>query len=186
MELSEFRKEFQKLCFAFNKPFEDGQAIVWFEDLCGYKDDDIKNAMKVARKNCRYQFPTIAEVINEIPGPDVGSSWQRVLECARRGGMGWEKLTDLEIASLGEIGGLQMIQDSSDEGLTFLFNKFKTGFDILNKRKVELRPEARFATLGIHPESVISNTGRRREIGGTNPVAIRDIKILPEKTSKEV
>ena len=170
MEIQIFRKLFEELCFAFDKPFEDGRALVYYNNLKEISDSKLEHSINICKKTCNF-FPTISEIRNTACLVNVAVSWQKVLKIARRGCKDWEELNNLEIASLGEIGGIQVVKDSSDEGLTFLFNRFKQAFDILSKRNIQLSEEEQWVMLGAHPECVVSLERRRGSLGTKKDVA---------------
>jgi len=154
MQLSNFTKYYRDLCFAFNKTFVEGQALIWFNDLKDYPDEAVKIAMEITRKTCKYQNPTLAEIIDNIPRLSVGEAWNRVLSVARAE-KSWKELRDDEIMAIAEIGGLQMIEESDDAGLTFIFNRFKTAYDWTSRKGLALNANERLRLIGSSSQDAI-------------------------------
>lgn len=154
MEKEEFSALYRLLCSAYSRSFDSNEASVYYEFLKNYEYDNVKRIISEAINYNKY-FPTISELKEIIEPSDLSTAWYKVLEVARNGGWGWENLTDLEIVTVAEIGGMASIQNSSDDGLPFLFNKFEKVFPIMKKRDVNLRlNNIRLKTLNLHHENL--------------------------------
>lgn len=155
MKSENFRKYYQGLCHSFRMEFNEGQAVVWFNDLKDYTDEEVRFAMEATRKTCKYQNPTLAEVISNIPRESVGVAWDRVLSVARAEKK-WQELRDAEVKAISEIGGLQMIEESDDAGLPFIFNRFKTAYDRVSRINLSLSAEERKRLIGSGTQDTIN------------------------------
>jgi hypothetical protein len=137
MTKEQFMDLFVRLCAAYGRKYDEPQAIVYFQYLSGYDYEIIKKAVDSAIMSPGNYMPTVGDLLSLVNPPDVGKAWEKVVRVASGGCRRWRELTDIEIATVSAIGGMNAIQDANDEGLHFIFNDFKRTFPIIVKRGVK-------------------------------------------------
>ena len=156
MQKEKFVKLYAKLCDAYGKDFKEGQALVYFEYLggCGY--DELKKAIDLFIVDSSPYMPTVGQLIEKMRPIDAGSAWQRVLDVVRGGGRQWKKLSDLDIATVSAIGGMNDIQNATDENLHFILNNFLKTYPIMAKREIKFGSDnERLKALNMVPETYL-------------------------------
>ena len=165
---SEFGKLFAVITSAYGKEINPNQAEVYYEIFKSYEYDSLKSVIEQVIRTNHY-FPTVSDILEIMYPTDTGRAWQKVISVAQNGCKTWTLLTDSEIVTISEIGGMAQIQDSNDESLRYIFNKFEKVYPIIVKRRVNLETDnIRLKTLGIHPETMnyIKNTEEGRKLLG--------------------
>lgn len=151
IEKEDFFKIYATLCEAFRFEYKTERALIYYEVLKGADPGRIQVAVKRALVECVF-MPSIAEIVSRL-GSSAGESWEKVFRVACRGGRGWEDLTDQEVGTIAEIGGMSQIQNASDESLHFIANRYLDAYPKLAGISFA-SPDIRLKTLGMDPESL--------------------------------
>lgn len=65
MTIQEFTKEYERLCFGLRNKFNDGEALVYYDALKGYHQEQMNIACTGIIERYKF-FPKPAEIIEEI------------------------------------------------------------------------------------------------------------------------
>lgn len=160
MEKLRFNKLFHGLCITFSKEAGDELRDIYYEALKEYPDKDVISAINSCIKLQKF-FPAISEIIQSLPKLSVGEAWQRVLKVAENGGRGWEILSDIEIRTISDMGGLRKIQDGNIDYLNLLEKEFSEIY--LKIIPIRINPECRFRILAVSPESISHKIEKQTE-----------------------
>ena len=153
MKVDEFAKQYETLCFSFNRDVNQGQMLTYYGFFKDYDINSFEKAIHLCIISNRF-MPTISELIEAISPPDIGQAWERVLRVASSGCRHWVDLTDTDIATISVIGGMGQIQNATDESLHFICNDFKKNYSIMAKRNIRyLTNDQKLKDLNVDPES---------------------------------
>ena len=154
MTKENFMGLFVKLCAAYGKKLDEPQFIVYFQYLSNYDHEALKGAVDRFITSPGSYMPSIGDLIETMTPPGIGPAWEKVVRVAAGGCRRWRELTDIEIATVSAIGGINAIQNADEEGLHFIFNDFKNTFPIMVKRKIKyLSDNERLKDLNMVPET---------------------------------
>jgi hypothetical protein len=135
------------------KQFSADTLTAWYMSLKDYPEDEVVRAVREVSRD-PVDFINVGTVIDRMRPPDVGKAWERVVSVASGGCRLWQKLTDLEIAAVSAIGGMQAIQNSDEEGLRFLFNDFQRQYPVMVRRHATYSSDdERLKDLNATPET---------------------------------
>lgn len=169
MQEHEFLALFNELCVAYRQEFDQERGLVYFKYLHQFSLTQFQKAVEQLIFHGGKFLPTIAEIVEIINPPNVGRAWENVLSVASGGCRLWEKLSDTEIATVSAIGGIGLVQNSTEEGLPFLCRDFKNAYPGIIKRGVKYNSdEERLKDLNMIPETYlfIKKSREMREVEG--------------------
>lgn|SRR3990167_807149 len=160
----------QALTYLFESKMKSCSEITvqtWYDLLKDFPEEKVISALiSLARESD--QFINVGMVIEKINPPDVGKAWEKVYSVACGGCRSWQKLSDTEIATVSAIGGIGLIQNSTEEGLPFLCRDFKNAYPAMVKRGIRYNTdEERLKDLNMIPETYlfIKKSREAKEIG---------------------